>query len=180
MTPFRSPDLTVILIRGSDVREVPLVALAAAAHFPCELLRRACMFLLDADRVPAATSPETLPREGDTGGESALHCPKDIKKRALHVGEEIGGMGEREGESTALTATELVSALSSPQSQLFFEQLVATHEPRHVHRALKRALAVSADHLRTTRAAYFVGVLRQIARQKSGSLSIISPPDHYA
>lgn len=184
MSPVRSPDLTVVLIRGPDVREVPLVALAAAAHTPCELLRRACEFLLDAAQVPAAAIPANLPREGDTGGESALHSAlqsqERIKSNALPCREEMGGVGEREGDSTPLTATELVSVLSSPQSQPFFEQLLILHEPRHVRRALERALMVPADRLRTTRAAYFVGVLRQLRRRRAEPPSIPSPPTPYA
>lgn len=184
MNSTRSADLTIVLIRGPDSREVPLVALAAAAHSPCEQLRRACEFLLDAATHGRTELPTPLPREGDSGGESALHamhCPKEITLNALHSGEARGDDGICDGDAPALTAADLVSALASPQSLSFFEHLVALHPQPRLRRALERALAVPSERLRATRAAYFVGVLKQFSQPHAESPSPpTSSPTPYA
>lgn len=160
--------LDVVIRQGDRSRTVPPESLAAVLRLPSNTIRTALARLLFAYTDPDASSDSTAarePTEGVGNGPSDQYVPNvsqpDNSPRRERDGGECGGAGER-GDSP-LDATALAVALDDLPNLAALKLLVARHSAAHLRAALTITLACPPSSIRSTRGAYFTGVLRALA-----------------
>ncbi len=163
------PTLDVVIRQGNRSRTVPPESLAAALRLPSVTIRTSLARLLFASFDPDTICDPAAPREptegvGNVGSETSVPNVSDPNKtweRRERNGGERGGLGER-GESP-LAAVGLAAALEDHAHLAALQALIAAYPADLVRAALTITLARPASNIRTTRGAYFTGVLRTLA-----------------
>lgn len=77
------------------------------------------------------------------------------------------GLGEETPPRDISLAERLAKALSDPSSLHCYERLVLQHPPERLERALELTLVVPVERLKKSRGAYFMGVVRTLAKTAS-------------
>lgn len=167
----REDELDVVIRQGDRVRTVPVASLAAVLRLPSSTIRTSLARLLFASLDPDASGDVTDTREptegvGNERSETSVpdvSQPDNSPRRERDVGE-CGGAGER-GEA-ALDVRALAATLDDLPNLAALEVLVRAHPPARLRHALTITLARPASAIRTTRGAYFTGVLRTLAARE--------------
>lgn len=166
MTTTSSPEVTLTLRRGTEQREVPLVALAAATHTPIEQMRHACAYLLDALQHPLHDTDEPRRERGTLGGEGTLHVHVQTSTVEIYKTRNVERSACAHEEAPSLLER-VIHDLDDERSRPYLTKLVASHAAELIEQALYETLTAPAEKIQTRRAAYFVGVLRRLAERAS-------------
>lgn len=105
--------------------------------------------------------------EGGKGGMGNVHV--NVERKDIENVSDVT-LGEARGEEApahpALSlAEQLAAALSDPASLRCYERLTTIHPRTRLERALELTLAVPAARLTKSRAAYFMGIVRMLAKE---------------
>lgn len=149
MTP--TPPVAVTIRVGDHKAHVPLVALAAVFHVAPAELHAKLVNLVESIRRRLEGEP--------TEGEADRSIPKGTTEIPRSI-EGNGGVGER----GSLSAEALARVLGDDAGVAALRKLVQGAAPELVELALTRTLALPAERIERSRAAYFSTVLRGLLR----------------
>lgn len=170
----RHAEVEVLLGQHGVFRRVPLASLAAVTQVPLTTLRESCsrllLSLLTGDDTDA---PHRLgePTEG-VGTKRTERLEPDESQKEIKRNEpneptpkrnEPEGVGLGEGGATALDAMTLATLLDDLPRRRTYEAIVARHTPEDIAHALSITLARPPGTIRTTRGAYFNGLVGTFA-----------------
>ena len=167
MTP-PCPELEIVLRLGTVDRRLPLAALSAVLRVSPRVLRERLLPLVV--HTPVEKSVQVLEGEPTEGVERfvSISFHRSIDERLTGIVSTMGGgAGEGTGDERhpQTLAQVLASELGDSRSRGYLGHLAQQYPPELLHEALRRTLAVPRERIRTTRGAYFVGVLRALARR---------------
>lgn len=170
----RHAEVEVLLGQHGVFRRVPLASLAAVTQVPLTTLRESCsrllLSLLTGDDTDA---PHRLgkPTEGVGTKRTERLEPDEIQRenerdepnKPTPKRNEPEGVGLGEGGATGLDALTLATLLDDLPHRRTYEAIVARHTPEDIAQALSITLARPPGTIRTTRGAYFNGLLGTLA-----------------
>lgn len=151
-----TPPVAISIRAGDHEIRVPLVALAAVFHVTPVELHAKLVALVEGIHHRLEGEP--------TEGEIDRSSPKGNYKSPRSI-EGKGGVGER----GALSAEDLARALGDDAGLAALRKLIQGVPPELVETALTRTLAVPAERIERSRAAYFSTVLRGLLQARPRS-----------
>lgn len=181
------PTVELVVRTGDEDYAVTFVALSLALEVPPAVLRERLerwVLRQHATQSHSDWSPDPLQGRGTIGGR--VVCPTEqqtdttdeeniLLSETDRQDRREEGSGE-ENQASVDAAQALVSALGATVELAVLRSIVATYPPALIQAALQVALALPAERLTRTRAAYFIGVLRTMARERAPE----SPATPYA
>lgn len=192
-----TPPISLTVEAGGRSRTMSEAGMAILLGLKTADLRRRLTWYLGLPVTPAplessseqSTSSTRPPGEGGKGGMGYVNgdVEREVKKDVNHnVNENIHsnahdtdgtflnvtfGEGEDLQEETSSKIVSLAGCLartlSDPSSLHCYERLVTQHPAERLERALELTLNVPLERLKKSRAAYFMGVVRTLARNAS-------------
>lgn len=183
------PPVEIELLLGRDglFRRVPLASIAAVTRVPLSTLHEnlsglLLSFLTGDDKPARPPLGEPTERVGDE--QSSTNEPNETQRKKVEnepieterTRIETGRESPREGEPPTLDAPTLAALLHDQEHLRTYEALVLRHSPEELAKALAITLARPAGSIRTSRGAYFNGLLSTLAARRAGSVT----PSAYA